>query len=181
VGWNSRAAQPDRRRYLQQSLNEDTFFIHLTDPGLLAQLRSEHAAAFTLALDQMPAGRAELKIIGLQLAMIGATAADPTFECLLTHGGDADNTRADGTVLKVHAPPAGPVTVAAQITPFSAPGGTFLDVRQLFWGRSPAATWTMTIEEATIDQAHVNLAGLSEVVLQIQVACKVIPAPAPSA
>ena len=31
----------------------------------------------------------------------------------------------------------------------------------------------MNIEQATIDQAHVDLSGLSEVVLQIQVACKV--------
>ena len=88
--------------------------MHLTDPGLLAQLRSQHTAAFTLTEDQMPAGRAELKIIGLQLAMVGATATDPTFGCLLTHEGDAINSRVDGAVLEIHAPPAGPVVIAAQ-------------------------------------------------------------------
>jgi hypothetical protein len=164
-----------------QNLNETDFFVHVSDPAALAALRSRGSMTFDLTADAIPAGRAELKLLGLRLALVGAAAADPSFDCLVTHGGDATVTMVDGTTRVVQAPAAGPVLVTAQTAAFTTGPATFVDVRQQFWGRSPQTRWTVAVDRATIDGNGVDLSGVTEVVMRLQAGCLLVPASPSSA
>jgi hypothetical protein len=160
-----------------QNLVEATVYVHLTDPALLTQFKDTRAVTFAITADDLPSGCAELKVDQIRMALVGATASNPTFACLLVHGGDAVNTLVDGATEDVHAPPTDPVILATSTAPLAPDAGGFEAVRQQFWGRSPVASWTLSIQSGVITANQVDLSGITEVFLEIQVACKLVAVP----
>ena len=154
-------------------LQQATIYLHLTDPELLQGLQASGAGTFTIGPQDIEPDDVELKLSQLRLAIIGSTADDPTFSCLVTHMGDMTNVLGDGTQEQIYAPPSEPVIVAAQTQPFAADDQTGLvDVKQLFWGRSPLTTWKIAVEPSVVAASSVDLANVTEVTLMLIVECK---------
>jgi hypothetical protein len=155
------------------NLQESTIYLRLTDPVLLRSLRTGGAGTFTIGRQDIESEDVELKLSQLKLALVGATANDPTFSCLVTHMGDMTNILGDRTQEQIYAPPSEPVIVAAQTQPFAADDQTGLfDVKQLFWGRSPLATWKIAVEPSVAVASGIDLSTVTEVTLKLIVECK---------
>jgi hypothetical protein len=147
----------------------------IDDPLIVGAMRQSKSTTFTIPLDDLPRSRREAKVIGVWIALIGATAKVPQFSMILEHTGEAEVRLSDtaGTVVKLLQPPR---RTPQQVTVGSAGqvlGGGSTD---RFWGRSPTARWRLVLEPAVEQQAEVDLSGLTEIHLAFEF--KSVPGPA---
>src|SRR5262249_46929695 len=131
------------------------------------------------------ANRFECKIDTVSVALVGATASGAFIPCLLVHRGEGQAKRLDGTIVRTAFPPlALPVAASMADDGSAAPAGQ----SAAFWGRSPAARWRLTIEPQAMTTSHVDLSGLTKIVLTIRyktllggVALRAVPVGSPAA
>lgn len=147
-----------RKEYDSYGLNQDVHYLRLAAPEVLNALKTHGTATFTVPLDAF-ADRFEMKTAYLHVGLLGATCANPRVTVLVEHPGPATNRYRDGSSRTVTA---GPRTSTVQATfDKNDPGRPMTD--QDFYGRSPATTWRITIEQSTAQGAQLDLSGLSAV------------------
>ncbi|MGC0421900.1 FG-GAP repeat domain-containing protein [Embleya sp. AB8] len=143
-------------------LDQDLYYLHLTSPALLSDLRTKGSATFPVPLDAFP-NRFALKVVYAHVGLLGARAETPHVSVRFEHSGLATNRAEDGTVRTAQAGPlAGTVLAGFDRTDPGPP-----TLRQAFWGRSPATTWRITIEASAAEQAKLDLGGLTGVFLTL--------------
>ena len=171
---------------LAASLAPGRVWIPITNPDILNQLRTTGTVTFNITMANLPIC-SELKIRNIYLNLVGATAGVPSLNGVLTHAGNAQARRRDGTTLQLSSPPmtsfavvglaSGQVPSAPTQAPTapkdSLPVTTDVLPRRTetttttvgaaglpaFYGRSPVTTWTF----ALADPNPVNLSGLTKI------------------
>ncbi|MFF0445068.1 tetratricopeptide repeat protein [Streptomyces sp. NPDC004609] len=151
--------------YTRLHLDYDVRYISVKAAEVLDALRAGRTATFTLEWSGFPEKWTELKVDYVRIGLVGATARTPTVSLLLEHSGRADNKRHEDhtTPVKLFAP-ARTSTVPAtfgreqQDPPRAQPA---------FWGRSPVATWRVTVEKLSAEQGALDLSGLTELFLTV--------------
>ncbi|MFI1584250.1 tetratricopeptide repeat protein [Embleya sp. NPDC020630] len=151
-----------RRLHDRYPVDQDLHYFDLNTPELLDALRTKGTATFTLPLDAFP-NRFAMKVAYVHVGLLGARAETPRMTVVIEHGGLSTNRAEDGTTVDAQA---GPLSSTVQATFDKHDPGT-PSVRQAYWGRSPAATWRITIEKSAAEQAKLDLGGLNDVFLTL--------------
>ncbi|MFJ5301409.1 tetratricopeptide repeat protein [Streptomyces sp. NPDC088350] len=153
----------------QRSLQYAPQFVTISTPEVLAALRTNGSASFTVPLENFPAAWSELKVERVSVAFVGATCDNPAVVAYVEHEGAAVNRLRDGTVRTVDG---WPLSAVVEATFDKRDPGTPApaDARQSFWGRSPATTWRVSIEPLSAKQGNLNLDGLTALYVTIRYA-----------
>ncbi|MBD3004029.1 MULTISPECIES: tetratricopeptide repeat protein [unclassified Streptomyces] len=165
--WNAMLKlEPLRTRYMEYKalLDHTVRFVNITAPEVLTALRTTGRATFTVSLDGFPAAFSELKIDRVHLGLVGATAETPAVVLFLQHGGAAVNRRRSGTEER---PSGRPLTATVEATFDRSDPTDPADPRPSYWGRSPATTWTVTVEPTSAREGGLKLDRLSALQLTI--------------
>ncbi|MEU8135135.1 tetratricopeptide repeat protein [Streptodolium elevatio] len=158
----------------QASLQHAPRYFTISDPAVLQSLRANGTATFTVRLDDFPADWAELKVERVHVALLGATADDPSVVAFLRHAGPATNRLRGGTVREISGQPlASAVEVTFDKREPGAPGPA--GARPAFWGRSPATTWHVALEKTSQTQGNLRLDGLTALHIAIRYAFYAAP------
>ncbi|MEV6694960.1 hypothetical protein AB0M35_26135 [Micromonospora sp. NPDC051196] len=143
--------------------------VSITDPDTLQSLKGSGSTSFIVDLAEfLP--HTELKIGRAEVALIGATTkpTHPWVQVELEHCGAATNQRRDGTLVTVDAP------LRSEASPAQIVGINPDDLdesdKQVFWGRSPAARWRITITPQAATAAGLDLTNLTEIQLAVKYA-----------
>ncbi len=145
------------------TLSEADWIWTITDPAVLATLKSTGTASIPVSLAALPDDHAELKIVRVELALIGATtkANHSWVPVTLHHDGAAMNRRQDKAFVHVAAAPransVSATTVPTDLDQLDNPD------KQQFWGRSPITTWRIDITPKAATNAGLDLSGVSQV------------------
>lgn len=156
----------DKHEKYSTDLQTDVWYFNFTDPGVLASLKTHGSATFRT---EMPAGRFEAKVLNVGVALVGATAEDPSVTVIVEHTGDATVTRRDGKTVTIRQ--------GIRREPVSAsfdaddPGDLDEAEKQQFWGRSPAAVWRISIDKQSAVNSHLDLTGLAELQFAVYYKC----------
>ncbi|WP_211589080.1 hypothetical protein, partial [Allorhizocola rhizosphaerae] len=156
--------------YWSQLSFDGNVAVSITDPDVLQALQGSRVTSFTVELGQFAPQHTELKIGRAEVALIGATTK-PTHQWVqveLEHCGTATNLRRDGTVVTTDAPLRGEAS-PAQLVGINPDGLDETD-KQVFWGRSPAARWRISITPQAAAEAELDLTGLTEIQLAVKYA-----------
>lgn len=153
----------------QASLQHAPRYFTITDPAVLKSLRDNGTATFTVKIEDFPKEWSELKVERVHVALLGATAADPSVIAFVRHSGPAKNRLRGGELRDIGGQP---VSTAVEATfEKREPGAPVpADARPAFWGRSPATTWQVTIDETAKTRNQLNLNGLTALYVAIRFA-----------
>ena len=143
--------------------------VSVTDPNVLKSLKGSRTASFQVDLAAF-GSHAELKIGRVEVALIGAkTKPDHKWvQVELEHCGPSVNRRMDNTRVAIDAPRR-IESSPAQIEGINPEDLNETD-KQVFWGRSPAARWRVSITPQAADEAGLDLGGLTQVQLSVKYA-----------
>jgi hypothetical protein len=148
----------------------------VTNPTVIANLKSTGAATFAISMTGLPSLYTELKVVRAELALIGATTNGALWiPVWLEHLGSATNRRSDQTPISVTAPMRGE-SVPARTVPIDLEQLSE-DEMQQFWGRSPITSWRVAILPEAAVNAGLDLSGLNQ--LQLAVRFKYVNPTAP--
>jgi hypothetical protein len=125
----------------------------------VAVFKATGSVEFELSHAALAGDAREPKIIGVSVALVGATADRPTISCVLVHGGTATVLLSSGVEITQQFPPGGSPIQA--VTTAEAMDAIAPSPVEPYWGRSPATRWRLYIEPEFA--AKVNLAGLSQI------------------
>src|SRR5439155_17545376 len=134
---------------------------------VLKSLKGSQAASFQVGLEAF-ADHTELKIGRVGVALIGAkTKPDHKWvQVDLEHCGPSTNRRRDGSAVVLDAPR------RIESSPAQLEGINPQDLneadKQVFWGRSPAARWRVSIAPQAAAEAGLDLSGLTEIQLSVK-------------
>ncbi|MGW1992869.1 hypothetical protein [Embleya sp. NPDC001921] len=150
------------RMHDRYPLDQDLYYLHLTSPALLGDLKSKGTATFTVPLEAFP-DRVAMKVVYLHVGLLGAHADTPRVSVRIEHSGLATNRGENGTVRNAQGGPLSSTVLATfdRDDPGAPPS------RQAFWGRSPATTWRITVDASAAEQAGLELDGLTGVFLSL--------------
>ncbi len=100
------ASYTDQGISLGQQFSPGQVWIPVTDPTVLAQLKSPgQSTSFQIGFAALPTGSYELKLNRIYLNLLGATSSVPSLAGTMTHAGYAQATRRDGATLLLASPP----------------------------------------------------------------------------
>ncbi|MBO3748337.1 hypothetical protein J5X84_19865 [Streptosporangiaceae bacterium NEAU-GS5] len=146
-----------------------THWVQVADAPRLTSFRQSGILTFTVRPGDLAEGRIEAKVEAIVITLTGVTADTPTFDLFVEHGGISRQLREGGVeVVQVLAPSQTTVSVGVPLPDADSVTGSLaspvnLDRRTGFWGRGVAAAWTLTVSQAIIQAAGVDLAGLTKV------------------
>jgi hypothetical protein len=156
----------DKYEDYSSELVTETWFWSFTGRDLPASLKQHGSATFRT---KMPKGRYEAKILNVAVALVGATADDPSVTVVVEHTGEATAHRRDGQTISLHQPPRrDPISASFD----SDDLGDLDEVeRQQFWGRSPEAVWRVSIDSQSAANSKLDLKGLKELQFAVYYKC----------
>ena len=156
----------DRYETYRMGLSGDLQYWIYDAPEAIETFKKTHSIEFTIGLDELLPGRFEAKVEHVFFSLIGATAADPRITCMVDHSGLAYAKRENGELVTIVAPPRR-TSVAAGTRRDELGGEIVPSHLPLFWGRSPATTWGLSIEPEVMSMSTVDLSQLSAVQVAI--------------
>lgn len=163
----------DYLEYTSQTPVSDSLRLSFTagDPELSA-LQTTRRFSFRVEASGIPAGRADAKVRGVRLALVGAASPAGEITCVVRHGESYEQRRPDGTI---HAELLKSLATdrPAQLVRLAADDGLGPDPEHhvplgfKFWGRGIGGEWEVSISGSE-DNAGVDLTGLTEIQVWIK-------------
>ena len=143
----------------------------------LQEFQNNHHVGFEIKLEDMPINRFESKLIMIRVGLIGATSSEP-FECILQHFGSSKIKLIDGSIInRTEKPRTSLIQANTTLDQFNTPLPDISNETlflQSYWGRSPATTWFLSIEEDVFRNKHVDLSSLSEIRIALLYECFIL-------
>lgn len=154
--------------YFEREHGQDRLRLSFTaaDPQF-RELQSTRRFSFRIDASNIPAGRADAKVIGVRLALVGASHPADGVSCEVRHGAKYEQRREDGTIAVQQLKSlvgdriaktqrlAGDEGLGSDPVP-PAPGSL------AFWGRGIGGDWQVSIPGSRLN-SELDLSGLTEI------------------
>lgn len=157
-------------------------FKSITDPTSLARFKDRSGVrsriSFAIDLDELSATQFEIKVEDVHVALVGVTSTQPGLSCTVRHGGLYRLRRRDGSIIDqplepniAHPIPQfngfNPLQMAGAVPSTGSQGRRRIPIQNL-WGRGIGGDWQISVEEAELKTAGVDLSGLTEIQLWLE-------------
>jgi hypothetical protein len=155
-------------------LDSDVLRLSFRERAFLAALQSTGATTFRLEPGDLPAERFDTKVVGVAVALVGATSSDGVVSTEIEHFGRYEQRRRDGTVSTQILRPRRSTRLAATRrlelpgVDFSADPPLTAPQQLAFWGRGVGGEWAIRIAPGQSGADEIDLSGLTEVQLWIK-------------